>query len=821
MSTNDFISIFLSIELQSYGCAPSEVYVAEILETEMSLISSSIFGLPIIGRCSPRVITTRIANNYLGRIADYKKISQMGLPSLEICLSGDSHGQDNELDTYREAQLGLSVLSRISRHLIRGINVCTGRPYCADCQKPLAHFSIENQNTQGPNTINSNANATQPRDLTAYGYNMYLMRGRSFHSSNSLTKGNSRKSSLLDIHGSNIKGADKLNLLEDSKSLTSISSWAKTVVNNYIKGDGTYNGLINILSEPSFLQACYLEIKSKPGNMSKGSDNIILDGINDKWFVKTAGEIRSGKFDWSPARIVMIPKPGKKELRPLSVASPRDKIVQKALAVVLEAIWEDSFSESSFGFRPNKSLHQALYQIYRNGSNYQWVVQGDISKCFDTIPHDIIYDVLSAKITCDKTLQLIRKFLNIGYIDSETKEHVKTDVGTPQGSVLSPLLSNIVLNELDEYMNKLKGRFEKGKKRAINKQYDALTSKIQNLRKTLPGSPEIIKYARLRRELPSMMYNDPNFKLMMYLRYADDFIVLVAGSSDDAHLIRNWIKDVLNKKCGLQLNVDKTIITATKDGFNFLGARCVKPSAIKAGLFTTKSGNPGRYRMRMRVMAPIKDLINKLKVNKFVKIDAQGMPYATARKDLVNFSHYEIITFYNHRIQGLYNFYSFASNLNGLRVIFMFLQFSCVLTLALKLKLRTKKQVFNKFGFTLKDPDTEACLKMPSTLRVRHQFSKSVVSEAENILKVSWFNKLTRSNINKACALCNSTSDVEMHHIRQVKDVKNKIRTGNSTYQQWVGSFYRKQVPLCFYHHDLLHSGDLNYADMTKLRKYT
>ena len=127
-----------------------------------------------------------------------------------------------------------------------------------------------------------NITSRQPRDLTAYGYNLYLTRGRSFHSSSSLTKGNSRKSSLLDVHDSNIKGADKLNLLEDSKSFTSVSSWAKTAVNNYMKGDGTYNGLINILSDPSFLEACYLEIKSKPVNMSKGSDNITLDGINDK-----------------------------------------------------------------------------------------------------------------------------------------------------------------------------------------------------------------------------------------------------------------------------------------------------------------------------------------------------------------------------------------------------------------------------------------------------------------------------------------------------------------------------------------------------------
>lgn len=139
----------------------------------------------------------------------------------------------------------------------------------------------------------------------------------------------------------------------------------------------------------------------------------------------------------------------------------------------------------------------------------------------------------------------------------------------------------------------------------------------------------------------------------------------------------------------------------------------------------------------MRIMAPIRELINKLKINKFVKMNDRGLAYATARKDLVNFSHHEIVTFYNLRIQGLYNFYSFANNLNGLRIIFMFLQFSCALTLALKLKLRTKKQVFDKYGYTLKDPETGTCLKMPTTLKVRHLFAKSMISEADNILRVS------------------------------------------------------------------------------------
>lgn len=186
------------------------------------------------------------------------------------------------------------------------------------------------------------------------------------------------------------------------------------------------------------------------------------------------------------------------------------------------------------------------------------------------IPHDIILKILSKKITCNKTMQLIRKSLNAGYID-ETGKHIRPERGTPQGSVLSPLLANVVLNELDQYLVKVKEGFEVGKNRARNKKYDALQSQIQNLQKGSPGSPLIKKLARLKSTLPSVMHDDPNFKRMMYLRYADDFVILIAGSSDDAHRIRNLVADCLSKKCGLLLNKEKTLITNTRDGFTFVG----------------------------------------------------------------------------------------------------------------------------------------------------------------------------------------------------------------------------------------------------------
>lgn len=225
ISTSDLVSIFLSIELQSYGCAPGEAYAGEILNVFCNTsILSDIFGLLCYRRYSPRVITIGNANNMPSGIADYKKINQKGLPSLEVYRSGDSHGQDNEFDTCRVAQLGLEVLSRISGLLKGTINVLVGRPYGEDCQKPFAYLSIEDTNARNPKTIKSNASITQPRDPTAYGYNLYLLRGRSIHSSSRKTKESNRTPSLLEVHNSNIKGGDELNQLADSKSNTSVSS---------------------------------------------------------------------------------------------------------------------------------------------------------------------------------------------------------------------------------------------------------------------------------------------------------------------------------------------------------------------------------------------------------------------------------------------------------------------------------------------------------------------------------------------------------------------------------------------------------------------
>jgi len=274
---------------------------------------------------------------------------------------------------------------------------------------------------------------------------------------------------------------------------------------------------------------------------------------------------------------------------------------------------------------------------------------------------------LETHICCDKTLQLVRKSLKVGSIDPVTKLLTPTSEGTPQGNISSPLIANILLNELDKKVEELKNTYEKGKKRAKNKAYDKLSSRIQNLRARSKNNrsinQEIRKLGLLRRSLPSYNPMDTEFKRLLYIRNADDFVILVIGSKHDAKLIKHRIADILNKKCGLELNATKTLITATKKGFKFLGAQCIKVSTIKAGLQKTQNGVPAKFRMKMRVEIPIQDLILKLKVNKYIKIDSKGRAKATAKKGLINLSHYEILKFFNHRIQGLINYYSFAANL--------------------------------------------------------------------------------------------------------------------------------------------------------------
>jgi hypothetical protein len=244
---------------------------------------------------------------------------------------------------------------------------------------------------------------------------------------------------------------------------------------------------------------------------------------------------------------------------------------------------------------------------------------------------------------------------------------IKVAKGTPQGSAVSPILANIVLHEFDKYMHNLKLSFDKGSKRAVNKKYHSLNT-----------SRHKTKYITTRLEkLTSMLKmnpkdtQDPNFRRLLYVRYADDFVVLLICGQKEAFTIRRRIKDYLQHKLGLELNLDKTKICNLKNGFKFLGAVLHKAEPILLKINRSADTKKVRKRVSRRLIinAPIQDLIQKMINNKFARRNDRSLVLAKGRKDLVNLTHYQILRFYNARIRGLLNFYSFAGNYSSLNCI--------------------------------------------------------------------------------------------------------------------------------------------------------
>lgn len=221
---------------------------------------------------------------------------------------------------------------------------------------------------------------------------------------------------------------------------------------------------IKTISNYKNLVSAYELIKSNPGNMTRGVNTETLDGMNQRYLENVQVRIKSGKFEFNPARRIIIPKPGKKETRALTIPSPREKIVQKAILLIMERLYEPLFLNSSHGFRPGKGTHTAIKQVESSFQSVRYVIEADFTKAFDTIQHDILIGIIKEEIKCEKTLKLIKSALKAGYIEFG-RLHENLSLGTPQGSILSPLLCNIFLHKLDEFMERLKAKYQKGTKR--------------------------------------------------------------------------------------------------------------------------------------------------------------------------------------------------------------------------------------------------------------------------------------------------------------------------------------------------------------------
>jgi len=610
----------------------------------------------------------------------------------------------------------------------------------------------------------------------------------------------------------------------------------KQMVEKCKNKDGRYGNLIQIIGSFSTINLAYLMVKSNMGISAKGVGDKTLDGISLKTLQKIPKDTLSKAIEFSPVRRVLIPKPGKSVLRPLGVSSPREKIVQKAIELVLTSIFEEIFLDCSHGSRPNRSCHSALKYLQLNignASTYTWVIEGDIKGCFDNIPHSMVLKGLRRKVDCPATLNLIKRILGAGYILNEDLKKVgrkkaqvhKSNIGIPQGIVLSPLFSNIVIHELDVFIeDELSKKFIKGKKRRSNLVYRRLNYRIKK-ENDLKRKRKLVQQ---RLKVSSKDMCDPKFRRLYYVRYVDDWVILVAGSFKEAKVIRDQVSNKL-KSLGLTLNLEKTHITSLKNGKSrFLGIdffirknndKHHKPTTLMKKNDTTIKQ---RFAPRIILYAPILELIIKLKDKGFVKRNRLGEFFPKGKSNCIPLTHSQILNYFNSRIRGILNYYSCVHNRNELWSIVRFLNYSCALTLARKYKLKSLAKIFKKFGRDLRfvnEKGKEYKIFRPDNLRMLPENKRFRVNENTNtdqLLSQSWSNSLTRTQFDEPCAICGTLDNIEIHHIRSVNDVRVKTRT----YTQWVGAFRRKSIPLCKEHHYLLHAGKLTRDDVKRLSEY-
>ena len=566
--------------------------------------------------------------------------------------------------------------------------------------------------------------------------------------------------------------------------------------------------ILDLMTDTDILIAAYTKLNSSPGNITPVTDSETLDSFNKGWFDKLKKDLRTNAFQFRPASRIEIPTASGIGTLPLSIEAPRDKNVQGAMLLVLEAIFEPQFTKHSHGFRPGRSCHSALGEIKRTFTAVNWILEGDISKCFDSFEHKLLIHLVSKRINDKGFIDLMHKALRAGYLFQS--HYFSPELGRPPGSNLSPILCNVLLHGLDEFILDLKNKFEVGTRRKAKPLWRKLTRAVQL---------DLVQY----NPISSRLHIDQSYKRLRYVRYADDFLIGVIGSKDDCIEIREKIHAFLMEELKLNLNLEKTKIThARKEAAHFLGTDIRINPLDKRPLRLVRRGTQ-RFKMRYNtpplLQAPVTKLVNKLMEKGFAK--SGGKPTGCGR--WIHFETHQIVKSFFQIWLGIRAYYSFAYNHLALGRIFYVLKFSCALTLALKLKLRTAKKVFTKFGkdITIRDGKGQilASFQYESVAKTR-KFSNSVFTKLNPMArqeKLAMAVFRSNSVLDSPCKICGATESIEMHHGRKLRDSSRAIKKDFLT--SMLARMNRKLVPICKSCHSGYHKGLIQNV-MWKENKY-
>lgn len=601
-----------------------------------------------------------------------------------------------------------------------------------------------------------------------------------------------------------------------------LNSLRKNACNESYHYERVYRNLYN----SDFLLLAYQNIYASEGNMTAGADKKTIDGMGIERINEIIKGLKDHSYKPNPARRKYIKKKNGK-MRPLGIPSIDDKLVQEVVRMILESIYEPTFSNLSHGFRPNRSCHTALLQVQANFTGTKWFVEGDIKGFFDNIDHNVLIGILRKRIKDEYFIALIWKFLKAGYL--EEKIFNTTYSGTPQGSIISPILSNLYLNELDRYMEQYIKNFRMGKKRTKSEEYASLEHKLKYLRyeKLAPqkwnelNDSEKVKAVEsiiaIREDMLKADYSDPqdsSYRRLTYVRYADDFLCGVIGSKADAELIKADIKAYLSEKLNLELSDEKTLITTAKDNARFLGYDIF--IADNESIKKDKNGHTRRVRNgKVKLFVPREKWQNKLIEYNALKIEYENgnekfIP--THRTYLISNDDLEIVSQYNAEIRGMYNYYKIANNASVLGHFNYVMKFSMFKTFGAKYKLHIsgvrKKYGYKRFGvkYYTKNGEKTMYFYDEGFKKDKNGIAKSEVDNVPKIYRNSNPTSLISRLKAKQCEWCGAeNSAIEIHHVKKLKDLKSKKK-----WERMMIARKRKTLALCKPCHDSLHAGKLD-----------
>ena len=588
-----------------------------------------------------------------------------------------------------------------------------------------------------------------------------------------------------------------------------------------------YERLYRNLYNPQFYLLAYQRIQAKTGNMTAGADGKTIDGMGMARIERLIEKMRNFSYQPTPARRTYIPKSNGK-MRPLGVPSFDDKLIQEVVRLILESIYEPTFSDQSHGFRPNRSCHTALKYLQKYFTGAKWFVEGDIKGCFDNVDHQVLIGILRKRIVDEHFIGLLWKFLKAGYMEEWVYHN--TFSGTPQGSIISPILANIYLNELDCYMSEYAEQFNCGKGRKINpafkKKLDVCRGKEERLKRNESKMSDeqkeglIAEIRELRRNLRSMTYSDQmdcDYKRVFYIRYADDFLIGVIGGKEDAIQVKKDVGNFIREKLNMEMSEEKTLVTHGHDFARFLGydVAIVKGEynkKIKNGY--TRRVNNGKVLLHVPHDKWVNRLLsyNALKFNYHKQNGNKEIWEPVKRTRLLHLDDLEILNQYNAEIRGMYNFYRLANNVSVLNNFYYVMRYSMLKTFAGKYRTRISR-IIKKYRHG-KDFAVEYQTKtgMGRVLFYNQGFRRNTeVKEGDPDIITRMFGNYGRNSIikrleAKKCEWCGLEDiPLEIHHVRKLKDL-----SGKKKWEIAMIARKRKTLALCIDCHNKLHAGKLD-----------